>query len=96
MDALMKKQREQGAEKNFKKMRWTCMSCKLSSDPSRNENYMKPLQDFGVRRASDFVTWLLPQGAWARCTSCQNELRGALGKELGGTENNISEAKRRR
>ena len=92
----MKKQREQGAEKNFRKMRWPCMSCKLSSDPSRNENSMKPFEDFDVCCASDFVTWLLPQGAWARCTSCQDERRGALGKELGGNKNNLSEAKRRR
>ena len=96
----MKKQREEGAEKNFRKMRWPCMSCYLSSDPSRNENFMKPFEDFGVRPASDFVTWLLPQGAWARCQSCQDVRRGALGKELGkelgGNKNNLPEAKRRR
>ena len=100
----MKKQREEGAEKNFRKMRWPCMSCYLSSDPSRNENFMKPFEDFGVRRASDFVTWLLPQGAWARCQSCQDVRRGALGKELGkelggnknNLQNNLPEAKRRR
>ena len=88
----MKKQREEGAEKNFRKMRWDCMSCMLSSDPSRNQNFRKPLQDFGVRRASDFVTWLLPQGAWARCLSCQDDRRGSKG----GNNNNMSEAKRRR
>ena len=80
-------------------MRWTCKSCKLSDDPSRNQNYEKPLQDFGVRKPSDFVTKLLPQGAWARCNSCQDERRGALGKELGKelcvNTNNISEAERR-
>ena len=96
----MKKQREEGAEKNFRKMRWPCMSCYLSSDPSRNENFMKPFEDFGVRRATDFVTRLLPQGAWARCQSCQDVRRGALGKELGkelgGNKNNLPEAKRRR
>ena len=59
------------------------MSCKLSDDPSRNQNFHKPFQDFGVRRASDFVTWLLQQGAWARCTSCQDDRRCSLGKELG-------------
>ena len=92
----MKKQREEGAEKNFRKMRWPCMSCYLSSDPSRNENFMKPFEDFGVRRAADFVTKLLPQGAWARCMSCQDVRRGALGMELGGNKNNLPEAKRRR
>ena len=96
----MKKQREEGAEKNFRKMRWECMSCKLSSDPSRNQNFVKPYQDFGVRWASDFITKLLPQGAWARCMSCQDDRRGSLGKELGkergGNNNNMSEAKRRR
>ena len=96
----MKKQREEGAEKNFRKMRWPCMSCMLSSDPSRNENFMKPFEDFGVRWAADFVTKLLPQGAWTRCQSCQDVRRGALGKELGkeqgGNKNNLPEAKRRR
>ena len=92
----MKKQREEGAEKNFRKMRWPCMSCMLSSDPSRNENFMKPFEDFGVRRAADFVTKLLPQGAWTRCQSCQDVRRGALGKELGGNRNNLPKAKRRR
>ena len=92
----MKKQREEGAEKNFRKMRWPCMSCYLSSDPSRHDNFMKPFEDFGVRWASDFVTKLLPQGAWARCLSCQDERRGALGKERGGETNNASQAKRRR
>ena len=96
MDELVKKQREEGAEKNFRKMRWACMSCKLSDDPSRNQNFMKPYQDFGVRWASDFITRLLPQGAWARCISCQDDCRGSLGKELGGNNNNMSEAKRRR
>ena len=58
----------------------------LSDDPSRNQNFMKPYQDFGVRRASDFINWLLPQGAWARCLSCQDQRRGGrgvLGKEYG-------------
>ena len=48
----MKKQREEGAEKNFRKMRWPCMSCYLSSDPSRHDNFMKPFEDFGVRWAA--------------------------------------------
>ena len=81
----MKKQREEGAEKNFRKMRWPCRSCMLSDDPGRNQNFMKPFEDFGVRRASDFITKLLPHGAWTRCISCQDDRRGALGKELGNT-----------
>ena len=40
-----------------------------------------------VRCASDFIRWLLPQGVWARCNSCQGERRGSLGG---------NEAKRRR
>ena len=71
----------------------------LSDDPGRNQNFMKPYQDFGVRRASDFVTWLLPQGAWARCISCQDDRRGALGKELGkelgGDTNNLPKDERK-
>ena len=83
MDELVKKQREEGAERNFKKMRWPCRSCSLSSDPSRNQDFMKPYEDFGVRCASDFITGVLPQGAKARCLSCQDDRRGSLGKELG-------------
>ena len=49
MDELIKKQRDEGAEKSFKKMRWPCRSCMLSDDPGRNQNFMKPYQDFGVR-----------------------------------------------
>ena len=79
----MKKQRDEGAEENFKKMRWPCKSCELSDDPSRNQNFMKPFQDFGVRCPADFITKLLPQGAWARCSSCQDERRGVLGKKYG-------------
>ena len=82
MQELKRKQRDE--EKNFKKMRWPCKSCMLSDDPSRNQNFEKPLQDFGVRCASDFVTKLLPQGAWARCLSCQGDRRA----ELGGNTNN--------
>ena len=83
-------------ERNFKKMRWPCKSCMLSDDPSRNQHFMKPFQDFGVRRPSDFVERLLPQGAWTRCMSCQDEIRGELGKEAGEDANNASQAKRRR
>mgnify|MGYP003333708742 CR=1 FL=1 len=82
-------------EKNFKKMTWPCKSCMLSDDPNRNQNFRKPLQDFGVRWASDFITKLLPQGAWARCISCQDDRRGALGAELGGEKNNLSKEARK-
>ena len=68
----------------------------LSDDPSRNQNFMKPFQDFGVRWPSDFIDGLLPQGAWTRCMSCQDEIRGELGKEAGEDANNASQAKRRR
>ena len=92
MDELIKNQRDEGAEKNFKKMRWPCRSCMVSDDPGRHQNFMMPLQDFGVRNASDFITRLLPQGSWTRCSSCQRALRarfGHLGGELGGNTNNI-------
>ena len=101
MDELIKKQRDEGAEKNFKKMRWPCNSCRLSADPNNNQNFMKPLQDFGVRSASDFISRLLPQGSWTRCSSCQQALRGRLGilgKEggkLGGNTNNEKNSERR-
>ena len=31
---------------------------------------MKPVREFNVRTSSHFLTKLLPQGAWARCSSC--------------------------
>ena len=49
---------------------------------------MKPVREFGVRKPSEFVTYLLPQGAWARCSSCASRRRGLLsaqqGAQLGG------------
>ena len=38
---------------------------------------MKPVREFNVRTPSDFLTRLLPQGAWARCSSCAISRRGA-------------------
>ena len=71
LDEPMKRKRYERPELNFRKMRWPCKSCMLSDDPSMNNNFTKPFSEFGVRRASDFTTKLLPQGAWARCISCQ-------------------------
>jgi len=99
LDELVKKQRDESVEKNFKKMRFACKSCKLSADPDVNQNFMKPLADFNVRKPSDFIKKLLPQGAWARCCACQGVRKGAMGAmggEKGGETNNISEAKRRK
>ena len=49
---------------------------------------MKPVREFGVRKPSEFVTYLLPQGAWARCSSCaicrRSQQRAQVGARLGG------------
>ena len=44
---------------------------------------MKPVREFAVRTPSEFLTRLLPQGAWARCSSCASRRRGLLGAQPG-------------
>ena len=39
---------------------------------------MKPMEDFNVRCPADFVSKLLPHGAWTRCSDCVRKLRGLL------------------
>ena len=78
-DELVRKQRDEGAEKIFRKMRWDCRSCELSDDPIQSQNFTKPLSCFGVRNASDFVQRLLPQGKWTRCIQCSHERKGQSG-----------------
>ena len=100
-DELVRKQRDEGAEKNFRKMRWDCRSCELSDNPIQRQNSQKPLSCFGVRNASDFVKYLLPQGKWTRCKECSHERKGQRGKDgghlgkdgghLGGNTNNLPE-----
>ena len=54
----------------------TTQACRLSG----KEDFMKPVREFNVRTPSDFLTRLLPQGAWARCSSCaitRHRTRGA-------------------
>ena len=91
LDELVKKQRDEGAEQNFRKMRWPCKSCMLSDDPDKREHYMKTLPDFNVRCPADFVNLLLPQGSWTRCSACKRAThgqaqaeRGHEGREQGG------------
>ena len=74
-----RKAKETGREKNLKMMVWQCKGCLLFGNP----DFMKPQKDFGVRNESDFVTWLLPQGSWARCTSCSHKLQHQFGKDGG-------------
>ena len=103
-DELVRKQRDEGAEKIFRKMRWDCRSCELSPDPIKNQNFTKPLGCFGVRNASDFVQRLLPQGKWTRCKECSDERKGLIGKDsghlgkdsghLGGNSGNIPKEER--
>ena len=54
---------------------------------------MKPVREFGVRTPSEFLAHLLPQGAWARCSSCASRRRGLLCAQQGG--DNATNALRR-
>ena len=84
MRELNKKQRDEGVERNFKKMRYPCMGCRLKNgDDEDNDDHWKLLSEFGVRTRDDFVFELLPQGAWTRCKACRGEIKGEYG-HLGG------------
>ena len=81
LDELIKKQREEGAEKNFKKMRYPCMGCRLKNgDDEDNCDHWKLLKEFGVYTRDDFVFKLLPHGAWSRCQACLAEIKGEYGQ----------------
>ena len=47
------------------------------------DDYMKPVQDFGVRRPSELLTNILAHGAWARCTACNERRRQQLAAAKG-------------
>jgi hypothetical protein len=79
-DRLETAHRATCAETNLMKVKWPCMACQLAGD----EDYVKKIEDFGVRNASDFRDWLLPQGAWARCTRCSRQSKGASVAAAGG------------
>ena len=84
MRELNKKQRDEGVERNFKKMRYPCMGCRLKNgDDEDNDDHWKLLSEFGVRTRDDFVFKLLPHGAWTRCKACRGEIKGEYG-HLGG------------
>ena len=62
-------------------MRWQCQSCFLCG----HGDFLKPLEDFGVRCPAEFVSRLLPQGAWTRCSSCARAiLRGTVTPDATG------------
>ena len=44
---------------------------------------MKPVREFGVRKNFEFLAHLLPQGAWARCSSCAIRRRSQQGAQVG-------------
>ena len=67
----------------------TTQACRLSG----KENFMKPMREFHVRTPSDFLTRLLPQGAWARCSSCAITRRGALAGGHNATTDSASSAR---
>ena len=41
------------------------------------------MRDFGVRKPFEFLAHLLPQGAWARCSSCAIRRRSQQGAQVG-------------
>ena len=79
MEELIKKQRDEGAEKNFKKMRWDCLCCKLSG----REDYCKRLPEFGVNSPEEFKSRILEHGAWTRCNACLAEIKAEYGRTFG-------------
>ena len=92
MRELNKKQRDEGVEKNFKKMRYPCMGCRLKNgDDENNGDHWKLLSEFGVRTRDDFVFKLLPHGAWSRCQACLAEIKGEHG-HLGGEHGHLGDA----
>ena len=93
MRELNKKQRDEGVEKNFKKMRYPCMGCRLKNGDDEDDcDHWKLLSEFGVRTRDDFVFKLLPHGAWSRCQACLAEIKGELG---GNTNNAVNEQRSR-
>ena len=70
-DRMRQEARDRSAEKDLMKMHWQCQACFLEG----RADYMKPMLDFNVRCAADFVNKLLPQGAWTRCSRCIRKLR---------------------
>ena len=89
-DRMEEAKKATGVETDLLKMRWPCMACRLAG---RND-FIKPLQDFNVRKPSEFVWRLLPQGAWSRCIPCSKERRGRLGSGAGGNANNDTNIQR--
>ena len=77
-------------EKDLMKMHWHCQACFLEG----REDYTKPMEDFNVRCPADFVSKLLPQGAWTRCSGCVRKLRGRHGEagEVGAQLHNARQA----
>ena len=81
MRELNKKQRDEGVEKNFKKMRYPCMGCRLKNGDDEDDcDHWKLLKEFGVHTRDDFVIKLLPHGAWTRCQACLAEIKGEYGQ----------------
>ena len=74
-DRLEEAHRATGAETNLMKLKWPCMACQIAG----STDYMKKVEDFGVRKAADFRERPLPQGAWARCNRCSRAAAGATG-----------------
>eukprot|EP00973_Karenia_brevis_P067782 9430708-Karenia_brevis.AAC.1 len=69
-ERLQKEAAEKSAEKDLMRMQWQCQSCFVQG----REDRTKPMADFGVRCPADFVSRLLVQGAWSRCSLCSRAL----------------------
>ena len=76
------------------KQKWPCASCRLAG----HDDFMKKIEDFGVRMAADFRDRLLPQGVWARCNRCSHQRKAstAAGASAGGSANTEAQQLQRR
>ena len=93
MEKRKKRQRDEAPEMNYKKMRYPCMSCRIKNgDDEKDIRHWKPYNEFfDTTKPEELNEKLLKQGAWARCLSCEAEIKKvnsdkarAAGGEKGG------------
>jgi len=72
-EKLRRRAVETCAEKDLMRMRWPCKSCLLAG-----RQHHKGMKEFNVHRPADFISRLLPQGAWTRCSLCTRASSGPL------------------
>ena len=85
-DRLSAESKARGTEKKLMDMPWECKACRMEG----SENYLKPMYEFNVRSNYEFLTRLLPQGAWARCVRCNKRRHGQLGCAMSEAHRNAA------